>query len=116
MSLRNVRDTKGGETPGMVVDSIVSPGCFIEGGLVERSVLSSQVMVRKGAHVQDSILMDGVVVGEGAHIKKAIIDKQVTIPAGERIGYDLELDRTRFAVTASGIVIVPKKTAIPELT
>lgn len=116
MSLRNVRDIKGGETPGMVVDSIVSPGCFIEGGLVERSVLSSQVTVRKGAHVQDSILMDGVVVGEGAHIRKAIIDKQVTIPAGERIGYDLEVDRARFAVTASGIVIVPKKTAIPELT
>ncbi|MFH0754878.1 MAG: glucose-1-phosphate adenylyltransferase [Candidatus Omnitrophota bacterium] len=115
ISMRTIHE-KGLEVPGVVVDSIVSPGCVIEGGRVQRSVLSAQVSIRKGAMVQDSVVMEGVVVGEGAHIKNAIIDKQVVIPAGERIGYDLELDRTRFAVTASGIVIVAKKTAIPELS
>ncbi len=115
MSIRTLRE-KGADIPGVVVDSIVSPGCVIEGGRVERAVLSAQVSVRKGALVQDSVLMDGVVVGEGTQIKNAIVDKQVAIPAGEKIGYDLELDRTRFDVTASGIVIVAKKTAIPELS
>jgi glucose-1-phosphate adenylyltransferase len=115
VSLRTVHE-KGVEVPGVVIDSIVSPGCVIEGGRVERSVLSAQVMIRKHANVQDSVLMDGVVVGEGAYLKNTIVDKQVAIPAGEKIGYDLELDRTRFAVTASGIVIVAKKTAIPDLT
>ncbi len=97
---------------GMVVDSIISPGCVIEGGRVERSVLSSQVTLRRDSHVQDSVLMESVIVGEGAQIKSAIIDKQVHVPANEKIGYDLELDRKRFAVTASGIVIVAKRTAI----
>ncbi|MEI6437752.1 MAG: glucose-1-phosphate adenylyltransferase [Candidatus Omnitrophota bacterium] len=97
---------------GMVVDSIISPGCVIEGGRVERSVLSSQVTLRRDSLVQDSVIMESVVVGEGAQIKNAIIDKQVHVPPGEKIGYDLELDRKRFAVTASGIVIVAKKTAI----
>ncbi len=115
VSLRTVHE-KGREIQGVVVDTIVSPGCVINGGRVERSVLSAQVVIHKNAHVEDSVLMDGVVVGEGAQLKHAIVDKQVAIPAGEKIGYDLELDRTRFAVTASGIVIVAKKTAIPDLT
>ncbi|MBF0331887.1 MAG: glucose-1-phosphate adenylyltransferase [Candidatus Omnitrophica bacterium] len=115
VSMRTLHEN-GVEIPGIVIDSIVSPGCIIAGGRVERSVLSAQVSIRKGALVQDSVVMEGVVVGEGALIKNAIIDKQVAIPAGEKIGYDLDLDRTRFAVTASGIVIVAKKTAIPELS
>ncbi len=97
---------------GMVVDSIISPGCVIEGGRVERSVLSPQVIVRSNGAVQDSVILEGVVIGEGAQVKNAIIDKQVHVPPGEKIGYDLELDRKRFAVTASGIVIVAKRTSI----
>jgi glucose-1-phosphate adenylyltransferase len=115
VSLRTVHED-GVENQGVVVDTILSPGCVIEGGRVERSVLSAQVVIAKNANVQDSVLMDGVLVGEGVQLKNAIVDKQVVIPAGEKIGYDLELDRTRFAVTASGIVIVAKKTAIPDLT
>ncbi|MBF0123563.1 MAG: hypothetical protein HQL21_09225 [Candidatus Omnitrophica bacterium] len=101
----------GRDIPGTVIDSIIAPGCVIEGARVERSVVSSQVTVKKNANVQDSVIMEGVTVGEGAHIKNAIIDKQVMIPPGEKVGYDLEQDRKRFAVTTSGIVIVAKKTA-----
>ncbi|MBF0594463.1 MAG: glucose-1-phosphate adenylyltransferase [Candidatus Omnitrophica bacterium] len=97
---------------GMVLDSIISPGCVIEGARVERSVLSSQVVAKRNSVIQDSVIMESVVIGEGAQIKNAIIDKQVKVPPGEKIGYDLELDRKRFAVTASGIVIVAKRTAI----
>lgn len=109
--MRTVCD-KNSCVTGMVVDSIISPGCVIEGGRVERSVLSSQVTLRRDSLVQDSVIMESVVIGEGAQVKNAIIDKQVQVPPGEKIGYDLELDRKRFAVTASGIVIVAKRTAI----
>ncbi|NLE64994.1 MAG: glucose-1-phosphate adenylyltransferase, partial [Elusimicrobia bacterium] len=109
--MRTAED-RSGQMQGIVIDSILSPGCIIEGGRVERSVLSPQVMVKRGAEVLDSVIMDGGVIGEGAKIKGAIIDKQVVIPPGEMIGYDLDKDRQRFAVTKSGIVIVPKKTAI----
>jgi glucose-1-phosphate adenylyltransferase len=36
------------------------------------------------------------------------VDKNVTIPDGEMIGYDLERDRKRFFVTESGLVVIPK--------
>jgi len=97
---------------GMVLDSIISPGCVINGGRVERSVLSPQVIVNRGAVIQDSVILEGVTIGAGTEIRNAIIDKQVVVPAGEKIGFDLEADRKRFAVTASGIVIVAKRTAI----
>jgi glucose-1-phosphate adenylyltransferase len=109
--MRTLREG-GNEISGTVVDSIIAPGCIIEGGRVESSVLSPLVTIRKHALVQDSVLMEGVVVGAGSQIKNAIIDKQVVIPPGEKIGYDLDVDRKRFAVTTSGIVIVAKRTAI----
>ncbi|MBF0485449.1 MAG: glucose-1-phosphate adenylyltransferase [Candidatus Omnitrophica bacterium] len=109
--MKTVREG-GREMSGMVMDAILSPGTVIEGARVERSVLSPMVHVKKNAFIQDSVLMENVTVGEGAQIKNAIVDKQVNIPAGEKIGYNLELDRTRFAVTTSGIVIVAKRTAI----
>jgi glucose-1-phosphate adenylyltransferase len=97
---------------GQVADAILSPGCTIEGGQVFRSVLAPMVHVKKNARVEDSVLFENVTVGEGAMVRNAIIDKQVNIPPGEKIGYDLDVDRARFAVTTSGIVIVPKRTAI----
>lgn len=97
---------------GRVVDSIISGGCIIEGGVVESTVLSSNVRIQNGAEVRNSIVMEGVIVGEGAKIQNAIIDKQVVVPPRTTIGYDAENDRKRFVITTSGIVIVPKKTQI----
>jgi glucose-1-phosphate adenylyltransferase len=111
VSMKTTQDN-GHEVQGTVVDAILSPGCMIEGGRVERSVLSPLVVIRKNALVQDSVILEGVVIGAGAKIRNAIIDKQVNIPDGEKIGYDLEMDRKRFAVTTSGIVIVAKKTSL----
>ena len=53
--------------------------------------------------------MDGCRIRRHAKVRRAIIDKYVEIPEGERIGYDLELDRQRFTVTESGIVVIPKQ-------
>ena len=97
---------------GGVINSLVSGGCVISGAVVENSVLSTNVIVKNGAKVNDSVLMEAVTVGEGAKIKNAIIDKEVHIPAGTTIGYDHDQDKKRFTLTASGIVIVPKRTPI----
>ena len=40
--------------------------------------------------------------------RRAIIDKNVYIPEGDEIGYDLERDRQRFFITDSGMVVIPK--------
>jgi glucose-1-phosphate adenylyltransferase len=97
---------------GLVLDSIVSGGCIVSGGKVQRSILSPNVRVNSFSQVYDSILMEGVNVGRYAKIKRAIIDKDVNIPQGIVIGYDLEEDRKRFTVSDSGIVVVAKGTEI----
>jgi glucose-1-phosphate adenylyltransferase len=96
---------------GLISNCFVSGGCIIKGSQIRQSILSPNVRVESGAQISDSILMSGVVVGRGARIRNAIIDKEVIIPEQSEIGYNLELDRKRFAVTTSGIVIVPKKTS-----
>ena len=50
----------------------------------------------------------GVRVEDSAQIRRCIIDKDVRVPAGERIGHNLDHDRGRFTVTENGIVVVPK--------
>ncbi|MCM8800989.1 MAG: glucose-1-phosphate adenylyltransferase [Candidatus Omnitrophica bacterium] len=93
---------------GLVLDSLISGGCIVKGGKVQRSILSYNVKIDSFSQVYDSILMEGVNVGRYAKIKRAIIDKDVDIPEGTVIGYDLEEDRKRFYVADSGIVVVPK--------
>jgi glucose-1-phosphate adenylyltransferase len=93
---------------GHATDSLVSEGCIISGGHVHRSVLSSRVRVNSFSEVSDSLLFENVQIGRRCRIKKAIIDKNVEIPAGMTIGYDLEEDRRRFHVTEGGVVVIPK--------
>lgn len=91
---------------GVALDSIVSPGCIISGGIVKRSVLSPWVRVNSYSHVEESILMHGCNIGRYAHIRRAIIEKNVQIPEHAVIGYDLNEDAKRYRVTSSGIVVV----------
>jgi len=97
---------------GLMLDSLVSGGCIISGGRLQRSILSPNVRINSYSQVYESILMEGVNVGRYAKIKRAIIDKDVDIPAGTVIGYDLEEDKKKFFVSDSGIVIVAKGTEI----
>ena len=99
----------------LMVDSMVSGGCVIEGGRVENSVLSPNVKVGDGADVRNSVIMEGVVIGSGAKIQNAIIDKEVVIPPSIEIGYNLNVDAQRFTLTTSGVVIVAKKTPVGRI-
>lgn len=63
---------------GKVVNSIVSLGCVIEGE-VENSVLSNNVVIKKGAVVKNSVIFSDTVIEEGARIECAIIDEQVSV-------------------------------------
>ena len=45
-------------------------------------------------------------------MRRAILDKDVNIPEGAMVGWDLEADRKRFTVTDSGIVVIPKGTVL----
>ena len=101
-----------GDRVGLALDSLISDGCIISGGRVQRSVLSYNVRINSYSQVYESILMEGVGVSRYAKIKRAKIDKDVMIPQGMTIGYDLEEDKKRFFVTDSGIVVVAKGTIL----
>jgi glucose-1-phosphate adenylyltransferase len=97
-----------GRRVGTAINSILSNGCIISGGSVKRSVLSPRVRIHSFAEIEDSILLEGVDVGRNAKIRRTVIDKEVQIPKGMEIGYNLDEDSKRFTVTSSGIVVVPK--------
>ena len=95
-----------GSRCGQALDSIISPGCIVSGSRISGSVLCPNVRVHSFCTIDECILMPGVRVGRHARIRRAIIDRDVLIPRGALIGYNLEEDRRRHTVTASGIVVV----------
>jgi len=103
------RDTASDRT-GMALDSIVSHGSIISGGIVKNSVLSYNVIIRSWSEVRESVIMSDVEIGRRCKIMKAIIDKANRVPPHTKIGYDPEEDRKRFTVTPRGIVVVAKGT------
>jgi glucose-1-phosphate adenylyltransferase len=107
------QEGKGGRL-GTALDSIVAHGCIISGGRVQNSVLSPNVRVNSYAEVHDAILMENVEIGRHCRIRRAIIDKDVLIPPGTVIGYDLDEDRKRFDLTPSGIVVIGKGACVEE--
>ena len=97
-----------GERVGLAYNSLITDGTIISGGLVERSILGPHVRVNSYSYITDSIIMDGCNIGRHSRIRRAIIDKNVKVPEGTEIGFDIETDKKRFKVTETGIVVIPK--------
>jgi glucose-1-phosphate adenylyltransferase len=100
-------DGSGHARMGIATDSLVSEGCIVSGGRIDRTIMSPQVRVNSFAYVEESILLDSVDIGRHCRIRRAIIDKGVHVPPNTEIGYDPEADARRFTVS-DGIVVVPK--------
>jgi glucose-1-phosphate adenylyltransferase len=95
---------------GEALDSIVSGGCILSGGLARKSVLGRAVRVHTGASVEGCVIMDNCDIGRHARVRHAILDKNVRIPANTEVGYDLEADKARgWHVTDSGIVVIGRE-------
>jgi glucose-1-phosphate adenylyltransferase len=91
---------------GEALDSIVSGGSILSGGLVRTSVIGRGVRVHSHAIVEDSIIFDNCDIGRRARVRRAILDKNVRVPPDTSIGYDPERDRQLYHITDSGIVVV----------
>jgi glucose-1-phosphate adenylyltransferase len=101
---------------GQAIDSIVSGGCLLSGGVVRNSVLGRGVRVHAGALVEDCVILDNCDIGRRSKIRRAILDKNVRVPDDAIIGYDLDQDRRNHHVTESGIVVVAGNRSRIEIT
>jgi glucose-1-phosphate adenylyltransferase len=101
---------------GHAIDSIVSGGCILSGGTAKDSVLSRGVRLHSGAAVDQCVILDNCDIGRHAKLRRVILDKNVHIPEGAEIGYDLERDRRNYHVTESGIVVIGGGRTMVDLT
>ncbi|MGA2148406.1 MAG: glucose-1-phosphate adenylyltransferase [Bryobacteraceae bacterium] len=101
---------------GQAIDSIVSGGCILSGGMVRNSVLGRGVRVHSGAAVDECVILDNCDIGRRAKLHRAILDKNVRVPEDAAIGFDLERDRLYHHVTESGIVVVSGARTPVEVT
>src|SRR5215472_7295638 len=99
---------------GMAVDSIVSSGCILSGGVVRNSVLSPDVRVNSYSEVDSSIVFSHVNIGRHCRIRHAILDRDVQIPEGTIIGYDPDDDAKNYVVTDTGITVVTRDYSLFE--
>ena len=98
-----------GDRTGRAVDSLVSNGVIISGGLVRGSVLSPGARVDSWARVERAVVLHNSRVGRHAVVENAILDKNVVVAEGAAVGVDKERDRARgFAVSGGGITVVGK--------
>lgn len=96
-----------GRRMGVATDSIVSPGCIISGGRVNRSVLGPFVRVNSYCEIEESILLPRASIGRYSRIRRAIIGEDVILTENSRVGYDADEDRALgHVVTDSGITVV----------
>jgi glucose-1-phosphate adenylyltransferase len=97
-----------GRRMGVATDSIVSPGCIVSGGRVNRSVLSPWVRVNSYCEIEESILLPRANIGRYSRVKRAIVGEGVTLAENSRVGFSAEEDRALGrVVTESGITVVP---------
>ena len=98
-----------GERTGRAINSLVSNGVVVSGGLVRQSVLSPGVRVNSWSTVERSVLLHNTKIGRYAVVRNAIIDKNVIVPEGVQVGVDKDRDRARgFVVSPGGITVVGK--------
>ena len=94
-------------TEPWLINSIISAGAIVSGGIVTNSILSPNVRINEGAHVVDSVLFDGVTVGCGARVARCIVEKGVAIPPGTVVDVDTMSNVPGCVISNNGVIVIP---------
>jgi len=87
-------------------NSVVAAGSLVQGASIRNSIIRREVLIEDDVEIEDCIIQDYVHIKRGARLRQVIVGNYNVIEAGARIGYDPELDRRRYSVTAGGITVV----------
>lgn len=116
--------------------ALVAEGCIIEASRIERSVVGIRSRIGKGTSIENSIVMGNDIfqaredidnagpdkpamgIGHRCYLSNCIIDRNVRIGNDVRIvgGEHLEDGDHKYHYVRDGIIIVKKKTTIPDGT
>jgi len=103
-----------GDRVGQAINSVVSNGVIVSGGLVRNSILSPGTRIDSWSRVDRTVILHNSRVGRHAVVQDAILDKKVTILEGATVGVDKEHDRARgLAVSSGGITVVGHGQVVP---
>jgi glucose-1-phosphate adenylyltransferase len=91
---------------GQALNSLVSDGSVIRGGVVINTVLGHGVVVESGAEVEDSVLLDGCRIGRHARVRRALVGAGAVVRDAEQIGYG-DTPPAPASTVRSGLTIVP---------
>jgi len=98
-----------GDRAGRAINSVVSNGVIVSGGLVRNSVLSPGARVDSWSRVDRAVILHNSRVRRHAVVQDAILDKNVVVAEGATVGVDKEHDRARgLVVSDGGITVVGK--------
>ena len=89
-----------------VENSVIAAGSLVQHARISNSIIRREVIIEDDVVIEDCVIQDYVWIKRGARLRRAIIGQYNVIEAGNRIGYDPELDRQRYSVTTGGITVV----------
>ena len=98
-----------GDRVGQAINSVISNGVIVSGGLVRNSVLSPGARVDSWSRVNRAVILHNSRVSRRAVVENAILDKNVVVLEGATVGVDKDHDRARGLVVSSGGITVVGK-------
>jgi glucose-1-phosphate adenylyltransferase len=102
-----------------VDESMVGQGGQFIDADIRRSVIGRGVRIGSGARLDECVIADGVHIGAGARLRRVIADRFSNIPAGIELGHGETVDRERFYVSQSGLIVLPRnyrfRSVLPNL-
>ena len=78
------------------------------------NIIAGNEIIGRYEPVIDTLRLSNLSLNRTYSANNIIAEKNVVVPEGYEIGFDLEQDRKNFTVTESGIVVIEKNAVLPK--